>query len=161
MDNFFKSLFAHISAFFTNAWNAISRANVAKITASVATDAELIKKALNNWLGQVTTAFGVDTTAIQAGITNVVTGLEKVTTGLEANVAQPILQQVANDWTLVSSLIKPEISNLSAVEQEVFKAVETLLPYVTAAANIITHSMAQRSADSGMSADEARVILAA
>lgn len=161
MANFFTNLIAHVESFFVNAWNAISHANAATITADVANDAHLVSSGLLAVLKTISAVAGVDTTKAQAEINAVVAGLETVVAGVETNLAKPVLAQVAADWTIAQDAIAPVLHDLPAVVQSVLTAVTTLLPYITAAAGLVSAEEGKASVATGMSADEARVILAA
>lgn len=159
--NIFNHLLAVVTSFFVNAWHAIAHANAAQITTTVAADAKLIANGLASVLTTISAVAGVDTNKIQTQIGAIVAGLETVTAGIETNIAKPVLAQVAADWTIAQEAIAPIAHDFPAIIQSVFAAVTTLLPYITAASGIVGEAEGKASVATGVSADEARVILAA
>jgi hypothetical protein len=131
------------------------------ITQTVATDAQLVANGLKSALAALSSVTGKDTSAIQTEITNVVAGLETVVAGIQTNLAKPVIAQVAADWSVAVKAVQPILSSLPAAVVSVINAVTTLLPYITAATGLVGAEEASASANSSMTPDEARVVLAA
>lgn len=161
MTNVFSEAIHWIESEFTKAWTAITHANAQEITAAVAQDAQLIANGLETTLSAFSAVTGTDTTKVQALIADINDGLQKIVAGVSANLAKPVIQQVADDWATFTSTIAPVLSSLPGAAQEVIKAVTVLIPYVTAAANLVGAPEAVASVEGGFTPDQARVILGA
>lgn len=161
MPNIFQEAADWIGAELHAVWTAISHANATTITTAVAQDAQLVGAGLKDALAAFTAITGTDTTAAQKLVSEIIAGVETVTAGVQTNLAKPALEQVAADWATLQTTIAPILSSLPAAVVSVLNAVTTILPYITAAAGLVSTKVAAASEASGLTPAEARVILAA
>jgi len=156
MTNFIETLFDDVKAL----WAKVFGAEGATLAAAVINDAQLIGNGLNSALTtfQSITGLGSATiTSIQAHINAIVKDATAVATAVETSVAKGPVADIQNTWTSLLSIL--DGVTLPEVLEDVIKAVNTLLPYIEAGVGILTASVVKTAEATGLSADEARLIL--
>lgn len=156
--SFFSTLLADVEGI----WANIFGKSGATISAAVVEDIQLIGSGLSGALSGFETITGISPAAvakIEGYVTAIEAGAASVATTVAANVAKPIATQIATDFSALETALGG--ITLPAVIQSVLSAVKTLLPYVEAGVGILTAASVKAAEETGMTVDEARLILAA
>ena len=156
------SIFSEILAFVEAEWKKIFGGVNITISQTVVTDINLIASGLNGALAAFEAVTGLDAAAvaaIQKDIVSIVAAASTLATTVETNVAKPVAQQIAADFASLESVLSGV--TLPPALKSILNAAATLLPYVEAAVGILTSSTVAKAEATGLTADEARLILKA
>jgi hypothetical protein len=141
-------------------WDEVFGKAGATISASVVTDLHLIGGGLDSALVtfEGLTGLSPNTVAsIRAHIAAIVTAATSVATTVETNIAKPVVTQIGADFAALQSVLTGVA--LPTVVIDVFRAVTTLLPYIEAGVGILTAATVGDAQATGLTADEARLVL--
>jgi hypothetical protein len=159
--SFFSTLWADIEA----TWAKIFGSGTGQLGATVVSDIKIVGSALTGALASFESLTGLDSAAvatIQSSVAAIEAGALQVVVGIESNVAQPIVTQIVNDFNAFKGALPATLPTALA---NIMKAITTILPYIEAGVGLLTAGNASASATvsaseaTGMSADEARLIL--
>jgi hypothetical protein len=158
-------------SFFSNLWNDVesfgkwieSFGGEAKtISADVVTDIQLISSGLSGSLAAFEGVTGIAPTVvaeIEAKIAAISTAAEGVVSTVASNVAEPIVTQISTDFGALKTALTGV--SLPAALESVLNAVSALLPYILAAVGVVSVSAGNASVATGLTPDQARLILKA
>jgi hypothetical protein len=154
------NIFSTILADLEKEWAKIFGTSGATISATVVTDLQLIGSGLQSALTTFGTLTGINSgtlAEIEKDISSISAVALSVATTVETNIAKPIAQQIATDF----AALQGAIGNIAlpSILEDILKAVATLLPYVEAGVGILTAATVGAAEATGLTADEARLIL--
>jgi len=154
------SIFSTILADLEAEWAKIFGTSGATISATVVTDLQLIGSGLSSALSTFSALTGINSgtlATIEKDVSAISTAALSVATTVETNIAKPIAQQIATDFASLQANLASV--TLPSILDDIVKAVATLLPYVEAGVGILTASTVGAAEATGLTADEARLIL--
>jgi hypothetical protein len=158
------------SNFWTNVeaeWTKLFGAAGPHLSAAIVSDIQIIGSGLSGALAAFEAVSGLSpaqVTNIQAAISGIESAAVTVNGTLTTNAALPIVNQIANDFSALQSLLSA--FTLPPAVKNIMNAVVTLLPYIEAGVGILTMSNSAASVSvakseaTGLSAAQARAILA-
>jgi hypothetical protein len=154
------NIFSTILADLEKEWAKIFGTSGATISATVVTDLQLIGSGLQSALTTFGTLTGINSGTleeIEKDVSSISAAALSVATTVETNIAKPIAQQIATDF----AALQGAIGNIAlpSILEDILKAVATLLPYVEAGVGILTAATVGAAEATGLTADEARLIL--
>jgi hypothetical protein len=162
--NVFQQFFAFVEA----EWAKIFGTAGANISQVVLTDIQLVGSGISGVLTAIESVTGIDqalVAKVQGYVASISNAASSIVTTVETNIAKPVALQIATDFTALQADLAG--FTLPVAVTSVLNAVATLLPYIEAGVGILTAGTASSSATvaasqaTGLSADEARLILKA